>query len=157
VAQALRAREQRARDLAGQPVAARLAVRARREPGRQLGEHRGVAEQLARPEEVEDAPVVDELDAAGVHDPGARLRPGALREDRLAGGEAVDLRARGEPLELVVRQRVERRVRPQERGDLVHRPVPGHASRQPVPASAASISARCSGSGSAGLSRWTRK
>ena len=122
VPQRLRPREQRAGDVAREAVALRLAAGARGEAGGQLREHRGEAEQLAGTEEVEHAAVVDELDAPRADDPHARLRRRALGEDRLAVGERADLRRAGEPRELVRREGVERRVRPQELGDLVHRP-----------------------------------
>ena len=76
----------------------------------------------------------------------------------IAERELDDPRRPGEAREFRVRECVERRVRAQERGDLVHRPSRRRPRRSPqVCASAASISARCSGSGSAGLSRWTAK
>ena len=62
VAQARANGEQRQDVIRRQRVAERVLVRADLEPGRHAGDHRRVAEQLALAEQVQDAPVVHELD-----------------------------------------------------------------------------------------------
>jgi hypothetical protein len=110
VAQPRRPGEQLLRDVVGDTQADRLLRGARRESGRQAREHRGVPEQLAWLQQLDDAPVEDQLDGAAAHDPQIAGRLVALSEDRRAGIVVLRIRRRGDALELVALERVERRV-----------------------------------------------
>ena len=78
-------------------------------------------EQLARPDQVEHAAVVDDLDGAGPDHPDVLHRPGALLEDRRARGVELDLGRLGHPRDVSGLQRVERRVGREEVGDVLQR------------------------------------
>ena len=90
------------------------------ETGRHAGEHRGVAEELARSEQVDHAVLVQELDRPGAHDADVLDRRRPLCEDEPPLGMELDLRRVGDARDLVGGQRVEGRVGPEELGDLVH-------------------------------------
>ena len=77
-----------------------------------------MAEQLALAEQIEHAPVEHDLDCAAAHDAQVLDRPGALGEDRRAGGVELVLGRRGHALDVGVVERVERRVAAQEATDL---------------------------------------
>jgi hypothetical protein len=67
-------------------------------------------QQLADPEEVERPPVDHELDRAAAHDAQVADGLGALAEDRRPGGVVLELSRRGDALELLGAERVERRM-----------------------------------------------
>ncbi len=116
-----RARQRLLRDLGRDPVADRVLAGSGLEAGRQAGQHRRVAEQLAFPEQVEHAAVEHDLDRARAHHPQVLDRLGALREDRRAGAMELGLGGRDDALELGAVERVKRRVLLEEAGDLGRR------------------------------------
>ena len=113
--------EQPAGDVGRDAVADGVLLGARREAGGQAGEHRGLPEELADAQQVEHAPVQDELDGAAAHDAQVPDRLGALGEDRRAGRVVLDLGGGGDAPDIGVVERVERRVVAQEVGDLGRR------------------------------------
>ena len=96
VAQGLGPPQGGAGDVGGDEQARRLLVRAHGEAGGQARQHRGLPEQLAHPEQVERAPVEDELDGAAAHDPQVADGLGPLGEDRGARGMVLELGRRGD-------------------------------------------------------------
>ena len=107
-------------------------------------------EQLARAEQVQDPPVVDDLDRAAAHHPDGLDRPGALREDRLSPRGDLGIGHRGEARQLVRVHRVERRMGSEEARDVLHVPAAG---RQAGSSATATASERCSASTAAGRPR----
>ena len=120
-AQPRRARQRLLRHLGGDPVADRVLAGAGLEPGWKARQHRGVAEQLALAEEIEDAAVENDLDRARPDDPQVFNGLGALREDRRAGAVEFDLRRRGHAFDLAIIERVERRMLVEKAGYLGRR------------------------------------
>ena len=117
----VRAGQQRAHHVGGDAIADRVLGGPGLEAGRQPGDHRRVPEQLARAEQVEDPPVVDDLDRAAADHPEVLDRPGALREDRLPARDDLGLGHRGDASQVVGLHRVEGRVGSEEAGDVRHR------------------------------------
>ena len=105
------------------PVAQGVLGGAGLEPRRQPGQHRGVTESVPHAEQVEQAPVVADVDRAGVDHAQERDRAAILGEDRRTRQEELDLGLGGELAQLVVAQRVERGPRGQEARDLAQRRV----------------------------------
>ena len=139
----VRAGQQRAHDLGGDAIADRILGGPGLEAGRQPGDHRRVAEQLARAEQVQDPPVVDDLDRAAADHPEVLDRPRALREDRLSPRDDLGLGHRGDAGQVVRPHRVERGER--ARGSL-RCPPPGQTGSLPPPATVTVSVARCSAS-----------
>ncbi len=148
----VRAGQQRPDDVRRDAVADRVLGGPGLEAGRQPGDHRRVAEQLARAEQVQDPPVVDDLDRAAAHHPRVLDRPGALREDRLSPRADLGLGRRGDAGQLTGVHRVERRMRPEEAGDVLHRGQ-APAGSSPTAATVATGPAWCSASTAAGRPR----
>src|SRR5207247_1469987 len=120
VAQPSRSGQQRHDRVGGQAVAERTLAGPSLESGWQSREHRGMAEELALPEDVEHATVADELHGAPAHDSHVVHWALALPEDRRARGEELDLRRAGESLERPVGQIVEGSVAVKEFDYVVH-------------------------------------
>ncbi len=110
----------RASHVRRQAVAERVLVGAGAEARRHPGEHRRMAEQLARAESIEHPLLTEQLDRPPAHDPGVAGRAGGGREDLGARGEELDLHRGRDALDLLRRERVERGVTSQELGDVVH-------------------------------------
>ncbi len=119
VAQPGGARQQRADDRGRDPVAQRVLGRDRGEAGREARQHRAVAEQLARSEQVEHPPVVHDLDGTRAHGPDVLDGPDPLLEDLRPGRVELDLRGVRHALQITGLERVERRVRREEVGDVL--------------------------------------
>ena len=78
-------------------------------------------EQLARAEQVQHPPVMDDLDRPGADHPQVFHRPGTLREDRLSGGIGLDLSHRRDARNVVRPYRIEGRVGAEEVREVLHR------------------------------------
>jgi hypothetical protein len=82
-----------------------------------------VTERVAHAEQIQQPPVVDDVDRAAVDYAQERDGTAVLGEDRRAGQEELDLGLRRELTQLLGCQRVERRARDQEARDLAQRRV----------------------------------
>lgn len=134
VAQAGGAAEQVPHPFGGQAQAGGGAVRDGGEPDRQPGQHRGVPEQLARPELVEHPPREHDLHGSGAHHAHVRGRPGAFGQDHGAGGVLLGDGDGGQPAELVRAEPVERRHGGEEAGDRrIRDPSRTRAAHVPLP------------------------
>ena len=71
-----------------------------------------MTEQLPLAEQIEDATVVDDLDRPAAHDAQVLHRLGPLGDDRRSGSVELDLHRRGNAVDDVGLERVERRVLP---------------------------------------------
>ena len=80
-------------------------------------------ERVAGAEQVEQPPVVTDVDRAAVDNAQERDRSAVLGEDRRAGQVELDLGLRGQLAELLRPERVERRPRSKEARDLAQRRV----------------------------------
>ncbi len=83
-----------------QRVEERVLLGARLVPGGLSGEHRWMAEHLALAEQVDRATPIDEFDRSAADHADPALWPLALRKDRRAGREELDLGPAREPLQL---------------------------------------------------------
>lgn len=88
------------------------------EAGRQSGQHRGVAEHLTHPDDVEHPPVVNDFDHAGSYDPQELAGVGPLGEDDRPAKMEFDVGRGGGTFDFGPGKGVERRVRQQELHDL---------------------------------------
>ena len=113
-----RAVQQRPCHLDGDAVAERVLGGARLETGRQPGQHRGVAEGVARSQQVQQPALVGDVDAAGVDHAQERDGTVVLGQDDGAAQVKLDRRLSRNVGQLVRRERVERRPLRQEARDL---------------------------------------
>ena len=77
-----------------------------------------MAERVPRPEDVQEAAVVDDVDGPGVDHAQERDRPAVLGQDHLAARVELELGVDHELAELLRRERVKRRPQRQEPRDL---------------------------------------
>ncbi len=120
-AQAAATSQQRQEGVGGDAVGEHVLGGAYVEPGRQVAHERGKADQVARPDDVDDAAGVDQLDVAGAHHVREAVVGLAGAQDPRALVEELDLGGVDDGVEHVVGRPLERREPPQEAGDLVHR------------------------------------
>jgi hypothetical protein len=82
-----------------------------------------VTERVPHSEQIEQTPVVDDVDSARVDDAQERDRTAVLGQDRRAGQEELDLGLRGDLAQLLGAQRIERSPCGQEARNLAQRRV----------------------------------
>lgn len=75
-------------------------------------------EQLTLAQQIENTTIVNDFDLPAADDPQVLERVGPLGDDGVAGSVKLDLSRRGDALGGAGGKRIERRILPQEAGDL---------------------------------------